>query len=1001
MRRAIHFLVLILLSLSIVAWTPFPQRVVRIGVYENPPKIFIADDGSAAGFWADILNDIAKQENWKIIWVFGTWEECLARLEANEIDLMPDVGWSEERSQRFAFSNETVLVSWARVYVSKGSKIETILDLQGKKVAGLSGSLNFDGPEGIKELTAKFGVQSIFIEKTGYADVLKAVSNREADAGITNKDFGDLNEQKYNIARTSIIIQPTHIQFAFPKNGELSPYLISAIDQDIRAYKSNPDSLYFRSLDYYLGDKTEKTIVKIIPTWVYNLLMFGGGIIIFLLAVNITSRRQVKRRTAELIASESRNRALVENIPDLIFRISGEGVFLDYNEAVEVGLYTSGEEFLGKSVSEVLPPELARTTLSKVKAAIETKEIQLDEYQMSVNGNLRDFEARYTAGGKNEVIAIIRDITARKKAEKELRDSQQRYQTLTLVSPVGIFYADNNGGTTYVNPTWCQISGMSAEEALGFGWLNAVHPEDRAILEANWLDSTRVQTTSMADYRFIHPDGSIVWVVGQAVPERNSDNQVIGYVGVITDITERKLAETALQRAIVSERAALAEARTIHSANLALSQSLNLDEILKLLLDHLREIVPYDSASVILLDDEYQLSVRAIRGFGSQDSSVQPYNIGFDARSNPVINSVIESSQSMSVDDTNAYPDWKYPFGIRAGRSWMGVPFKAGGQVLGLYSLYKTIPGFFNQTYRELAETMAAQAAIAIQNAKLHQELQRHAAELEQRVIDRTAELANRVSEVETLNRTMVSLMDDLQEAVKKAESADRLKSAFLATMSHELRTPLNSIIGFSGILLQKMVGPLSEEQEKQLKMVQDSARHLLELINDILDISKIEADQLIISTEVIDIGVAIQKSVDKIKPMAEKKGLALTSIVTPQSIKIIADRRRVEQILLNLLNNAVKFTENGEVHLECSTNDGFVTVCVQDTGIGIKPEDLPTLFKPFRQIDTGITRQYEGTGLGLSICKRLVELMNGSIWADSEPGKGSTFSFTLPLHKG
>jgi signal transduction histidine kinase len=242
--------------------------------------------------------------------------------------------------------------------------------------------------------------------------------------------------------------------------------------------------------------------------------------------------------------------------------------------------------------------------------------------------------------------------------------------------------------------------------------------------------------------------------------------------------------------------------------------------------------------------------------------------------------------------------------------------------------------------------------------------------------------------------------MEDLKLAVQKAESADRLKSAFLATMSHELRTPPNSIIGFTGILLQKMVGPLNDEQEKQLKMVQGSARHLLELINDVLDISKIEADQMVVGAEEVNVGHIIQKSVEKILPLAEKKGLTLTVATFSQTVLIISDRRRVEQILINLLNNAVKFTEQGEVHLESYIEDDWLVTRISDTGIGIKTEDLPSLFTPFTQIDTGITRQHEGTGLGLSICKRIVELLGGNIWVESEWGKGSVFTFTLPLRK-
>jgi hypothetical protein len=154
------------------------------------------------------------------------------------------------------------------------------------------------------------------------------------------------------------------------------------------------------------------------------------------------------------------------------------------------------------------------------------------------------------------------------------------------------------------------------------------------------------------------------------------------------------------------------------------------------------------------------------------------------------------------------------------------------------------------------------------------------------------------------------------------------------------------------------------------------------------------------VTKEVFNLEEAIQKSVEKIMPLADKKGLALTYMVTPCHIEIESDRRRVDQVLLNLLNNAVKFTEKGEVHLETAIDNNYVITRVIDTGIGVKPEDMNILFKPFQQIDTGITRQYEGTGLGLSICKRLVELLGGQIWVESEWGKGSTFIFTMPLKK-
>ncbi|HYL98428.1 MAG TPA: ATP-binding protein, partial [Blastocatellia bacterium] len=224
-----------------------------------------------------------------------------------------------------------------------------------------------------------------------------------------------------------------------------------------------------------------------------------------------------------------------------------------------------------------------------------------------------------------------------------------------------------------------------------------------------------------------------------------------------------------------------------------------------------------------------------------------------------------------------------------------------------------------------------------------------------------------------------------------------------------ELRTPLNSIIGFTGVLLQGMAGPLNDEQSKQLGLVRTSARHLLALVNDVLDISKIEAGQLEVASGPFDFQRSVEKVVAIVAPQVEAKRLKLVVELGRGPATLVADQRRFEQILLNLLNNAVKFTEQGAIKLTSELITDFrlpgaessqpaVRLRVSDTGIGIKAVDLPNLFQPFRQIDSGLARSHEGTGLGLAICRRLVGLMGGDISAESEWGKGSTFTVTLPL---
>ncbi len=267
-------------------------------------------------------------------------------------------------------------------------------------------------------------------------------------------------------------------------------------------------------------------------------------------------------------------------------------------------------------------------------------------------------------------------------------------------------------------------------------------------------------------------------------------------------------------------------------------------------------------------------------------------------------------------------------------------------------------------------------------------------------------EVTTQAVRLDSVEPRLISVVRDITErkrieaelvtAKDHAQAADRLKSAFLAAMSHELRTPLNSIIGFTGILLQGLSGAINPEQRKQLDMVQGSARHLLALINDVLDISKIEAEELKVDSAPFDLGASIAKVVGMARPLAERKGLALRVELAPP-LGVVGDLRRAEQVLLNLLSNAIKFTERGDIVLTAMRQPEAVEVRVSDTGMGIEPEDLQKLFLPFRQIDAGLARNHEGTGLGLAISKRLVELMGGEIHVESEYGRGSTFSFTLP----
>ncbi len=233
----------------------------------------------------------------------------------------------------------------------------------------------------------------------------------------------------------------------------------------------------------------------------------------------------------------------------------------------------------------------------------------------------------------------------------------------------------------------------------------------------------------------------------------------------------------------------------------------------------------------------------------------------------------------------------------------------------------------------------------------------------------------------------------------QQLEAASRHKSEFLANMSHELRTPLNAIIGFSEVLLERMFGEVNEKQTEYLQDILSSGQHLLSLINDILDLSKIEAGRMELARAPFHLPRALENALILVKERAARHGISLHMDVDPRLGELVGDERKIKQVLLNLLSNAVKFTsEGGRIGIRARPTDGAVEISVSDTGIGIAPEDQGAIFEEFRQVGGQDARKQEGTGLGLTLTKKFVEMHGGRIWVESEVGRGSTFRFTLPM---
>jgi GAF domain-containing protein len=395
----------------------------------------------------------------------------------------------------------------------------------------------------------------------------------------------------------------------------------------------------------------------------------------------------------------------------------------------------------------------------------------------------------------------------------------------------------------------------------------------------------------------------------------------------------------------------------------ALSWTLDLDTVLQTIVTRASELARTDACSVF----EYDETTEAfhLRATHNLDEAVVALARRSPTRKGEGIQGrMAVTRQPVQIPDIAAEDAYRGPLRdilLRTGtRALLAIPLLREDELIGGFTVNRNTPGVFGPEVIELLQTFATQSALAIQNARLFREL-----------ADKSRQL----------------------------EAASRHKSEFLANMSHELRTPLNAILGFSEVLAERMFGEVNDKQAEYLQDILSSGRHLLSLINDILDLSKVEAGRLELELGRFHLATALDNALTLVGERATRHGITLTQTVGERLGDIVADERKVKQILLNLLSNAVKFTpEGGRVGLTATAADGVVTIAVSDTGIGIAPEDQAAIFEEFRQVGREDARKQEGTGLGLTLAKKFVELHGGRIWVQSQVGQGSTFSFTLPV---
>lgn len=689
-------------------------------------------------------------------------------------------------------------------------------------------------------------------------------------------------------------------------------------------------------------------------------------------------------------------------------------------------------EIIGQPLSLLLPERYHRSHerhIEAFKGAVETmRGMEQRPFVMARNRHGREFWAEVTViklqrAGVIHFAAILRDMSHRLRPAETPHQYARRLEALhemdhailtsyspqetanAVLSYLGHLLVFRWASIIAVNPATGQPDTLAVTDTNGAG-----HALEPFTLSPNFLWQQAVQShvqdlplisLPLAEIEQVHvlvlPLAAFGQLAGALCLCTPDDRPLEGEnLALLREVSRPVAVAIQLTNLLQTERQQRHLAETLRQSAATLNSTLDLDHVLRMILEQLARVVNYDSATIMLLQAD-ALQVVARQG---ALSGLLISQLAYESLTH--IREVLEEAHPVLIADTAVASNWQIEPGAENIRCWLGVPLIVKNLVIGLLNLNKQQPGFYTHRDTELTLTFANQAAIAVENAQLYTRAMHEIGERRQAEQALQAERALLARHVEERTAELTAANAQLARAVRSRDD-------FLASMSHELRTPLNAVLGLADVLQSAIYGPLNEEQRRLLHTIISSGRHLLELINDILDLARIEAGQLELDIYPVPVLALCDSCLTLVRPFANYKSVKLELHINPNVTTIQADELRVQQILVNLLNNAIKFTSmNGHVGLTVRQDDTRPTLyfTVWDTGIGLSPDDLRQLFSgpngpaPFVQLDAGLTRHYEGTGLGLVLIYRLTEMHGGSLTIRSEVGQGSRFTVALPMHR-
>jgi two-component system cell cycle sensor histidine kinase PleC len=654
-------------------------------------------------------------------------------------------------------------------------------------------------------------------------------------------------------------------------------------------------------------------------------------------------------------AAEEVYRRMFDVFPDAVMIHCGGRYTYCNDDAVAVFGATSRSDLIGRGSLDLVHPEARRQIERRMGSALDSGEINdpLTTRRFRLDGReiyIESFSVRIDWYGQPAILAVARDVTERVGGEARLRDSEERFALAVEGANDGVWDWNVEQRELYLSPRLKALLGYAdAELSNDFEhWLSLLHAEDVAPNEERFREHLEGRTELYeSEVRMRHADGKYRWMYVRAKARRDAKGRVRRVTGIQSDITARK-------QAVAARREAEERGRSLQTL---FAEALNAAGLGLCVYDSQDRLVFHNEAYAKLFPDIAILFKPGIR-----------------------FEDLLRASQSIrAFDDMHGDPEeWmakrlarrRHPSGPITRR-------RSDGATLQIIET-RTRDGGIVQLCKDISDLVGAQRSLEAQVSEL--EIARDAHKRQSVELERLAE--------------------ELLAAKESADTASRTKSEFLANMSHELRTPLNAIMGFSEVIRNQMFGPVGVEQYVEYaKDIYASGAHLLDIINDILDLSKVEAGKLELAEDEIDLRDVGESVLDLVTGRAQNARLKLLARLPEDLPRLRADKRKVKQMLLNLLSNAVKFTPaGGTVDLIGEVRpDGGVNLAVRDTGIGIAKSQFDLVMSPFGQVDSALSREHQGTGLGLPLVKALIDLHGGRLDLESELGKGTTAILVFP----